>query len=213
MVNALINWHQYLKFQHQLCASALFKVPQSAATSYPRQLHWLSWKPFQKLPLLRVDSATKLLLSQSTQTCMPKHTHTKTHSQREVNQGQRNTHSRAGDRLLKIPPHPNTQPNTILSTSFILAPVYGQSRNCHVEIWLHKHREEEGVTETLKQKTGEWTRGWEQKEISPTESADQHGPGIQVIQTLLYYYSINPQALRGEGPPTVLLLIPFHVKL
>lgn len=42
-----------------------FNTLRSASASHPQQLRWSSWKPIQKLPLLRLDSATRLLVTQT----------------------------------------------------------------------------------------------------------------------------------------------------
>lgn len=51
-----------------------FNTLGSASASHPQQLRWSSWKPIQKLPLLRLDSATGLLVTQTAGTHV--HTHT-----------------------------------------------------------------------------------------------------------------------------------------
>lgn len=110
--------------------------------SHPEQLCWLSWKPIEKLPLLRQDSATRLLLTPSANT----HTHAG-----RVNPGQANMHSWTGDRLLKnyptAPTHELSQhtqkenPTQHIVPFPLWAPICGWLRNSKgvIRLSLYKH--------------------------------------------------------------------------
>lgn len=149
--------HFYPQTPHLACWAETFNTLHSASTPHPQQLRWLSWKPIQKLPLLRWDSATKLLLTQCSHTRACMHTRTHTHAPGGLTQGSPTRILRQetdSPRIAPPPPHlisldihTNTRElHSTLSPSLAEPQSVVDCRNSQGVIWLclHKHAESKG---------------------------------------------------------------------